>query len=479
MLVEREGLLADLASDLDAALAGDGRIVLVGGEAGAGKTSLARAFAESARTRSRVRVGSADNVTTAGALAAFTDAVPEVVSALDDAGGALQRHTALRRALCAEPTALILEDLHWADEATVDALRYLARRLSDTSLMIVVTFRDDEVPANAPLTQLLGDTATAENRRRIQVPPLTVEGIGDLATHSGVMADASALHLRTGGNAFFVSELLASGAETVPASVSDAIVARYSALTPAAQTAAAAASVLGTTADAATIADVAASDLAAVDACVDKGLLVPTAEGIAFRHELARLAVERHLSALHARRLHGRALRLLLRDSPEDHRRIAHHAAGAGERGLAAEHALLSGHRAAALGAHREAATQYRSALRHGISGAPRADAFVRLSYECYLTDQIKEAVTARQHALEAHELAETSPRAERISDGSPACRGSSGAAATPSATRRRRSRPSSRSATAPRSPWPTAICHSSGCSRWTWTTPDAGASAH
>ncbi|WP_062318593.1 ATP-binding protein [Demequina maris] len=415
MLVERDDLLRGLSASVDAALAGDGGLVFIGGEAGVGKTSLARALAEAAAGRCRIRAGSVDNVTTADALAAFHDAVPEIRGMLAEPGDRIALFRALRAALQAEPSLVILEDLHWADEATLDALRFLARRLDGVPVLIVGTYRNDEVTARHPLTAVLGDLATAPRIDRVAVPPLTVDGVGELVAAAGAAVDPATLHARTGGNAFFVSELLAAEATTsptdpgrpasLPASVSDAVLARFSRLPPAARDAAAAAATLGTAADAALIAAVAGRDLDAVDLCLDDGVLVDRPEGIGFRHVLARQAVEAGLSALRARQLHRRALHEVSERTPEDHRRIAHHAAGCGESATAALHATAAARQAARLGAHREAASQFRAALRHGVAGPERAGVFVALSYECYLTDQLPEAITARQHALELHEL--------------------------------------------------------------------------
>ncbi|WP_062304796.1 ATP-binding protein [Demequina subtropica] len=405
MLVERDAQLSGLRASLDDALAGSGVLAFVSGEAGAGKSTLMRAFAEQSAPRCRVRLGGADNVTTADALAAFHEAVPEIRPRLESEGDRVSLFTALRAALGSEPSLVILEDLHWADEATLDALRYLARRLDGIPVMIAATYRPDDVSAQHPLTELLGDLATAPRTMRVEVPSLTLAGVATLVAGTDAALDPVALHLRTGGNAFFVSELLAAGSMALPASVSDAVLARFARLPAAAQDAACAAATLGSAADAGLIAAVAGRGVDAVDLCLDDGVLVAGADGVGFRHELARQAVEQGMSALRARQLHRRALREVEARTPEDHRRIAHHAARCGEQESVVRHATAAGRRAAQLGAHREAAAQFRSALQQGVAGVDRAALFVELSYQCYLTDQLREAITARQHALELHSL--------------------------------------------------------------------------
>ncbi len=406
MLVERDVILGELIAGLDVALTGHGRLVFVGGEAGVGKSALVGALAVAVAGRCAVRVGVVDNVTTSDALGPIQDAVPEIVPLLAADADRVALFRALRTTLAEKPGLLILEDLHWADEATLDALRFLGRRLDGLPALIVATYRHDEVGARHPLTTVTGDLATATGVRRVLVPPLTVDGVAQLASRAEVSTDPVELHSRTGGNPFFVTELLAAGDDDLPVTVSDAILARVSRLSPAGQDVAAAAATLGTVVDTGLLAAVAARDVAAVDECTDAGVLVVQGDGLlSFRHEFARQVVAQSLTAVHRRGLHGRALSELTSRTPEDHRTLAHHAAGCGDDAAAAHHAALAARRAARLGAHREAAAQYRLALQHGTTGSDRAALFVALSYECYLTDQLPEAITARQRALELHEL--------------------------------------------------------------------------
>ncbi|WP_084099494.1 AAA family ATPase [Demequina sp. NBRC 110051] len=410
MIVEREDHLTRLVSLWEATAGGAGAFVLVASEAGQGKTTLVREFLTRLDEGCRVREGGADNVTTADALAAVQEAVPEIGDAVAAVqAGTLTRHalhTRLRAELTGEPTVLVLEDMHWADDATLDSLQFLGRRIEATPLMVIATFRPDDVTSRHPLTRLLDEAARWPHATRLDVPALTVEGVAALAAQAGSDADAAALHARTSGNAFYVTEVLATSDASLPIGVADAVRARLALLTPEARLAAEAASVLGDTAPADLVAAVAGCELDAIDVCVERGVLVAGRAGVGYRHELAREAVEAGIAAPQARRLHRAALAEIRRRTPEDHRRIAHHAAQCGEATLAAQHATLAGRQLAALGAHREAATQLRAALRQGPPAEDRAGLFVELSHECYLTDQLHEALTARHHALEFHSIA-------------------------------------------------------------------------
>jgi tetratricopeptide (TPR) repeat protein len=147
-------------------------------------------------------------------------------------------------------------------------------------------------------------------------------------------------------------------------------------------------------------------DLDALDECLTSGMLVHSVEGVAFRHELARLAVEDSLSPARRLALHRRALPALAEPptgSP-DLERLAHHAEGAGDAVAALRYAPAAGDRAARVGAHREAAAQYGRALRFAASLDPRERAGLlhKYSYECYLTDQQQEAFDALERAAAA-----------------------------------------------------------------------------
>ena len=144
----------------------------------------------------------------------------------------------------------------------------------------------------------------------------------------------------------------------------------------------------------------------AVDECVQSGVLVGDEEGWAFRHEIARVAVEEALLPGRRRDLHARALATLRSQDSTDDRRLAYHAAGAGDRASTLSHAERAAVQAARRGAHREAAAQYRITLRACPASADiRPRLLESLSYECYLTDQLTEAIAARQQAMELHEL--------------------------------------------------------------------------
>ncbi len=230
-LLERDAELARLRQALDDARAGAGRLVLVSGEAGIGKTSLIQAFLSEVRRDGSVRVlsGGCDNLVTPRTLGPFHDLARAARPDLRDAlrgGTADAVLDALLGELDAPTTVLVVEDVHWADEATIDALAFLSRRVERYPALIVVTYRDDETPPGSPLLRLLG-AVRAPVGVRLPLVPLSARAVSSLAADHGV---GLRLYASTGGNPFFVTELLAAQDEGLPASVRDAVLARISTL---------------------------------------------------------------------------------------------------------------------------------------------------------------------------------------------------------------------------------------------------------
>jgi DNA-binding CsgD family transcriptional regulator/tetratricopeptide (TPR) repeat protein len=407
-LLERESALDALGGWFAEARAGRGRLVLAGGEAGVGKTTLVNEFALRHRQAARVLLGACDPLTTPRPLGPLADVAPALGGRLDQ----LLRDEAPREVLFPAllerlritrvATVLVIEDVHWADEATLDLLRFLARRLGAAATLLVVTYRDDEVGPQHPVQLLAGDLAGSAPVRRLRLTPLSRQAVAVLADPYGV--DPGVLYETTGGNPFFVTEVLAAGDEAIPATVADAVLARAARLPPPARQVLDAAAVIAPRVETWLLVEAAGAASADVDECVAAGMLQGQAGGVGFRHELARLAVERALAPGRRAELHGRALAALVarRGAAPDPARLAHHADGAGDGAAVLAHAPVAARRAAALGAHREAAAQYGRALRFGdgLDPAARAELLERHSYECYLTDQLDQATASRERAL-------------------------------------------------------------------------------
>jgi DNA-binding CsgD family transcriptional regulator/tetratricopeptide (TPR) repeat protein len=405
-LVERDDLLATLVRIADDTSHHHGKLVLLSGEAGVGKTALVEALLGALPASLTLRRGACDNVTTPAPLGPFLEAAPELddvpLPAPHDDNAVLFRVAG--GVLSAGPTVVVLEDMHWADGASLDLLRYLGRRIDRLDLALIITFRNDEVAADHPLRVVLGDLATAAGTVRIAVPPLSPSGVDRLATAVGSGVDTSTLHQRTGGNAFYVTEVLATGDDDVPATVRDAVMARVSRLGEGARRTLGAAAVLGPDADVDLLADVAGRPIQDIDECVARGVLVTDGLRVTFRHELARRAVEESLTLATRTELHAHALAQLRRRGSGDDRRLAHHADASGDRVAVLEHGPRAAELAAARGAHREAAAHLRTVLEALPAGsATQADVLDRLATELCLTGHAQEALDIEHQALAAH----------------------------------------------------------------------------
>jgi DNA-binding CsgD family transcriptional regulator len=307
----------------------------------------------------------------------------------------------------APPYLLVIEDAHWADEATLDLVRHLARRVHDRRALVVVTYRPEDATAGHPLRLLLGDAATAAGTRRLDLAPLSLAAVRTLADADGTGPDVARLHEVTGGNPFFVTEVLAAGGSDVPATVRDAVIARVDRLSAPARDALEVVALAGARAELSLLEAVLGDGFAALDEPLEHGVLGLVDGGVAFRHELARLAVADQLPPARRLSVHRRLLAVLRSRSAAgtqpDPARLAHHAEAAGDTAGVLACAPEAGARAAALGAHREAVQQYRRALRHAgrLPDAQRAELLGLLGYECYLTDRVGDALAARVEALD------------------------------------------------------------------------------
>jgi DNA-binding CsgD family transcriptional regulator len=386
---------------------GRGAVVVICGEAGVGKTALLRSFRDRVAQAQAVLWGTCDPLFTPrpyGPLFAIAEGTGgELGTALAQGANPHQVALALARELRPPPpTLLVLEDLHFADEATLDVFTLLVRRAEATPALVVGTCRDDALENAHPLRRVLGELATA-GVRRLKLAPLSPDAVGQLAAPHGV--DGQALYDKTGGNPFFVVEVLAGGSEEIPPTVKDAVLARAMRLSPIARQLLEAAAVVPQRAELWLLEALAGAAVEAVDECVGAGMLVPEGDGVVFRHELARLSLESSVGPASKVRLHRRALAAISArpGHPLDFARLAHHAEAAGDAVAVVRFAVPAAERASSMGAHREAAAQYGRVLRYGaaLPLEQRADVLERRSQECYLTDQSDEAIAALEEALE------------------------------------------------------------------------------
>ena len=412
MLLERDTQIATLVDLLNQAASGKGSLALVAGEAGAGKTSLVKALVKRVAKHSLVLVGACDPLSTPRPLSPLLDIAADPNSDLANIVGHSDQQeifTAflIRLRQSIRPVLVIFEDVHWADEATIDMLRFVGRRVADSKALLVVTYRQHELGRNKQLQVLVGDLAAAGTAVKIEVPALSLDAVKTLSAGQGF--DSTHLHRITGGNAFFVTEVIAAG-QFVPASVRDAVLARVLRLSEGAQRVVEAASIAPRLIEiekALQLTDATAAD---ADEAVARGVLLVEDGQLRFRHELARNAVETSMSAVRREGLHRKMIEQLIATGHQDSARLAHHATEAADRELIARYAPAAAEEAIRRGAAREAVRFFEAALASPELLEDAADLRLRLATQLYVVDRQADALNQAELALESYRTGAADP---------------------------------------------------------------------
>ncbi|WP_433295580.1 BTAD domain-containing putative transcriptional regulator [Actinoplanes sp. CA-030573] len=405
-LVEREAALAALISLAGEARESGGRVALIAGEAGVGKSVLVERLRREL-PGARWLWSACEGLFTPRPLGPLHDLADQLGGELLEAcarPGADRDvvFRALVRQLGAGPglDVLVVEDVHWADDATLDLLRYLVRRLRDTPVLLVVTYRNDGLNKSARLCVTLGDLGSHRSARHVDLEPLSPAAVRALA--EGSRWQPAELHRLTGGNPFYVTEILRSGSAVVPTSVRDTVLARAARLDRAPREVLEVAALIGARVEPRLISAVAAHPGGLADDLLDSGLLIADGSRVRFRHELARLAIAESVPPHRAQMVHARVLAALNEQGCDDDARMAFHAEAAGHAGAVLRHAPAAARHARDMGCHREAVAQLRRALRFA-GAAPaglRSGLHDLLADELVMLDEWPEAERAEERAL-------------------------------------------------------------------------------
>ena len=404
-VLEREAFLGSLVEYATEAESGASRLVFLAGEAGVGKTTLLELLHQQL-PQARWVVGACDGSFTPQPLGPLYDIAPELGGAIATACAEDASRDRLFRVLLDQLsppslfTVVVIEDAHWADEATMDLIRFLGRRLRESPTMLVVSYRDEGLTTDHPLRLTLGDLTPERSLRRMTLSPLSPAAVSSLAAGTGVSGDE--LYALTGGNPFFVNEVLGVDSPTLPVSARDAVLARVARLSPDARAMLDAVAVFGTTIDPAVVATIAQRETG-LDECLDSGALLSEPSGVRFRHELARLAVDGAIAGHRKRELHARVLSELRNRADAELAQLAHHAEGALDAAAVLEFAIPAAAQAVEMSAHREAAAQFSRALLFATDCpiAERADLHDLLASELLVIEDWRRADDERSRAVE------------------------------------------------------------------------------
>lgn len=403
-LVERDDFLATLETKFNAALKGEGHTVFICGEAGIGKTSLVKTFSKSVDKQCVMLEGTCDALFTPSPLAPVYDIFLQLrndevgLSASAKDRMILFNTVFLELKKLPQATIIIFEDIHWADEATIDFIKFLARRIHQLRCLFLLTYRDNEIHSRHPLRNVLGQLPHG-SFTKMELPPLSKQAVEMMATKKGYKGED--IYKVSGGNPYYVCEMMESYHDGVPENIRDSILASYHSSNEKTKEVWQILSVLPAAFELNYLEVMAPHFADEITFCLEYKVLVIEGNHISFKHELFRRTIESSLSPLDKIKLHKRILQLFLKafEEKQELERIVHHAKNANEAELVIQYAPVAAKRAALLGAHVEASKLYRTALDYykGDDKMKLVELYDDYIYECYLTNQIKEAISFQE----------------------------------------------------------------------------------
>ncbi len=408
IFLERENYLLELNNSFEKLSGGVGTIAALFGEAGIGKTTLVEKFVEGVKDQVNVLWGTCDALYTPRPLGPLYDIAAQMKPGLLNI---LYEHKARTKIFTKFLNDLqnnkllnivIIEDIHWADESTLDLIKYLGRRIDKLNLLLITTFRDDEISNNHPVKLLFGDIPT-KNLVRIKLNPLSEESVDNLARN--YKKSIPELYKNSGGNPFFICEILENTDNNIPVSIKDAVLSKLSRMPNKLKEFIEMISVIPGKISKEFLKSFFDDDISLIDDAVNCGILKIDSSGIIFKHELVRLSIEDSISTIKKEELNKIILNNLLKGKNIENKLsgIVHYAINANDIKIILKYTPLAAEQAQNLRAHREAASHYLKLLNYHdhFSQAEYANFLEKYSYQCYLTNRPAVALEARKKSLE------------------------------------------------------------------------------
>lgn len=407
-LVERDVFLSLMQKTFDEVRTGEGHCILISGEAGIGKTSLVRAFSKKNKEDCQIYLGACDALFAPRPLAPIYDIALQIKSDSWDTDDRSILFTGIFRELQNQKkaTLIIVEDIHWADEATFDFLKFFIRRITQLHCLLLITYRDNEIHSSHPLRTVLGQLPP-DFFRRLQLTPLSSDAVETMAAEKGYKGKD--VYSISRGNPFYVNEILASYSTGIPDNIKNSILSVYNRQNEKTKQVWQILSVIPSGLEVKYLEKLEPYFSEAIHDCLDTKILIMTGELISFKHELYRRTIETSLSPVIRRDINKRMLDILVENSeqPREMERIIHHAKNASENEIVVKYAPVAAREASLVGAHIEAAKLYLTAIEYyqGKDKNILIDFYKAYAYECYLTNQVKEGIIYIGKALNFLEL--------------------------------------------------------------------------
>ena len=407
-LIERSDFLDILQSHFGNIDEKGGHCIFISGEAGMGKTSLIKAFCKKIKGNANICLGTCDSLFTPRPLAPLYDILLQFKNMVQESNRENSDHTSFFARIFQKLknekgiSLVVFEDIHWADEATLDFIKFLARRISQLQCLFVLTYRDNEIHLNRPLRNVFGQLPV-DCFTRLQLTPLSKQAVEKIALEKGYKGED--IYTISGGIPFYVTELLASYNPGIPDSIKDSILSVYNKIEEKTRQVWNLLSVIPDKFELKHLEKFEPLYAPAIEYSLLNQILFIRDGFISFKHELFRRTIENSLSPLKRIELNKRILALFKEsfESKNEIERIIHHAKNANEYDLVVQYAPIAAKRAVSVGAHTEAAKLYLSAIEYyqGNDTETLIQFYEPYAYECYLTNRIKEAIIYREKALQ------------------------------------------------------------------------------
>jgi DNA-binding CsgD family transcriptional regulator len=399
-LIERAEFLTTIQNKFENVVNGEGHCVFINGESGIGKTSLVKSFCQDKKNDYKIYQGSCDALFAPRPLAALYDVIWQMQGDAWENKLNISNRSELFTMFLRElenqkqPTIIVFEDIHWADEATLDFIKFLARRITHIQCLFILTYRDNEIQSDHPLRNVLGQLSS-DSFTRLQLIPLSRQAVEKMAIEKGWSGED--VYGISGGNPFYVTEILASYSAGIPENIKDSILSVYNRMDEKAKHIWQLLSMFPAAFEIRYLEKMEPSYAAAIENYLDLKILILDKELMSFKHELYRRTIETSLPPSVRIQLNKKILALLQESFEENHEieRIIHHAKNANEHETVVKYAPIAARQAGSMGAHIEAAKLYLSAIEYyqGKDKNLLVEFYEGYAYECYLTNQIKEAI--------------------------------------------------------------------------------------